>query len=131
MSLAAFVVVWVAAWAVAWWAWGPRTRVVTYDPPKVQRLGSNEWLVHVDEQYVPSRRHVAPYFATAVAWLFELVRWVASGCVVVALAGCCAPRRCAPPPVDPCGHIGPGLTYRGIGVDGRPACQACGAGKCG
>ena len=49
----------------------------------------------------------------------------------LALSGCCAPTRCAPPPVDPCGHIGPTLTYRGIGVDGRPACQACGAGKCG
>ena len=50
--------------------------------------------------------------------------------IFLLLAGCSAPCP-TPPPVDPCGHIGPGLTYRGIGSDGKPACQACGAGKCG
>ena len=55
-----------------------------------------------------------------------LLAFVVGICLL--LGGCSAP---CPKPVDPCGHIGPGLTYRGIGHDGRPACQACGAGKCG
>lgn len=71
MPLWLFAVVWVAAWAVAWWCFRPRLVETVFDPPKVVPMFGFDAHVVYDEQWVPGRRRLAPLVATVVAFAAE------------------------------------------------------------
>lgn len=71
MPLWLFALVWLAAWAVAWWWFRPRLVETVFDPPKVVQMHGFDARLHYDEQWVPGRRRLAPFLATAVAFAAE------------------------------------------------------------